>query len=129
MSFHLHRRKIFVVFMLLAVAMGAALFFSRGNFHVSEPSNAQAPLPAPSPAPMALTNAPESYPASLGDMSTALDQALREQEPRKRAIDFGNVLALWIKQNPEGALAYVRKMPQGTDEYTEGMRMVLGALG
>ncbi len=54
----------------------------------------------------------------------ALDEALRELDPQKRGIAFGRLLALWLDEDMEGALAFVKGMPQGA-QYNEGLFMVL----
>ena len=58
----------------------------------------------------------------------ALDEALRELDCQKRGIAFGKALSLWLDEDMEGALAYVKGMPQGA-QYNEGLFMVLERVG
>src|SRR5207249_1274802 len=89
--------------------------------------SARTPVPAPAAVCANSTGDSERSSASAR-LKADLDQALRERDPRKRLMDFGFALALLFKQDPDAALAYMRAMPQG-EEYTQGLLMVLGALG
>lgn len=117
------------IVLLAAVLAGALFVWRRHVTPIKSDPIASRPSPDPvSPVTMILTDTSGPSPVSVADLSAALDRALLEQDPRKRAIEFGRLLALWVGQNPEAALDYVRKMPQGA-EYTEGLFIVLEALG
>src|SRR6266850_2466542 len=130
-----NRRKILIVAVLLAVGVTAGLLFSRGQHsawrgdsHGNKP-DLSTRRPAPTPATVSASSTSESKRSSASDhLRAELDHALQERDPRKRLMNFGFALALLFKQDPEAALAYMRTMPQG-EEYTQGLLMVLGALG
>jgi hypothetical protein len=123
------RRKILTIAVPLAVMVVVALLFWRGNSHGNQPDpSARTSAPTPPAVPANSTNDFRRSSASTARLRAELDQALRERDPRKRSMEFGFILALLFKQNPEAALAYLRTMPQA-EEYTEGLYMVLGALG
>jgi hypothetical protein len=57
-----------------------------------------------------------------------MDAARSLRNPAQHALEFGRVLQAWIAQDPEAALAYVRRLEPGAD-YTQGLLMVLSAIG
>src|SRR5438128_463973 len=137
-----NRRKILILAVLLAVIVTAALLFSRGRHSMSRGQRSawrgdshgnkpdtSAQTPAPAPAAVTASSTSESKRSSASaQLRAGLDHTLGERDPRKRLMDFGFTLALLFKQDPEAALAYMRTMPQD-QEYTQGLLMVLGALG
>src|SRR4051794_5500219 len=107
MNIYTHRTKIFVIIALLAVIM-AVWLDRRGKLHPDNSApGTQTSTATASAATVStgLTNAPVASTAPGVDMSGALDQALKETDPIKRAENFGSLLTLWFEQNPEGALA------------------------
>jgi hypothetical protein len=68
---------------------------------------------------------PDPAPASL---QTALENSLREDDPRQRSMHFGQLLTRWFEQEPEGALAYLKSLPPDSAAYTEGLFIVLPRL-
>lgn len=123
--------KILPFVLLLAAGVMVALWLRRGG---SVPRKSDAEFQAPKPPSSVVlgssaTSGHLKNPAASGiDLSALLDQALLEQDPQKRSIEFGRLLTQWFEQAPEAALAYVQKMSRGA-EYTEGLFIVLSGLG
>ncbi len=123
----------FVVFaVLLALGLLAGwIFRSRtADPAKSPPTTATAPsAPAvPRDATPAVASRAESVLADAGDSRVALEAAGKLRDPRQRALEFGRRLEAWIAQDPEAALVYVRNLAPSA-EHTQGLLMVLGALG
>jgi hypothetical protein len=124
------RWKILAAAVLLA-GLAAAIWFVSRTYFSGEQDRARARTLTPErPADVAIsTSLSPRASVSRTDSSQALNDALRESDPRKRSMEFGRVLAEWFARNPEDALAYVRNMPRGGAEYTEALFVVLGGLG
>ena len=122
-----------IVLPVMALAIVAAFFFSRQR--VSRQSQSAAPWSSEQVVASSRPTNSSSMATSntitedaLIDFAAALDAALQEADPRKRAIQFGTLLRQWWAHNPEAALAYVQKMSPSA-EYTQGLLFVLENLG
>jgi hypothetical protein len=113
----------------LLAGLAAAIWFVSHTIFSGEQDRARArTLTLERPADLATSPSPRASVPRI-DSSQALNDALRESDPRKRSMEFGKVLAEWFERNPEDALTYVRNMPRDGAEYTEALFIVLSGLG
>ena len=124
------RWKILAVAVLLAGLAAAIWFVGRASFLAEQDRASVRTSTLDRPADVAISTSP-SPAASVPriDSSQALNDALRESDPRKRSMEFGRILAEWFDKNPEDALAYARNIPRGGAEYTEALFIVLSGVG
>jgi len=124
------RWKILAAAVLLAGLAAAIWFVSRTNFSGKQDRAGAKTSTTEQPAHVASSTRP-SPAASVPriDSSQALNDALRESDPRKRSMEFGRILAEWFERNPEDALTYVRNLPRDGAEYTEALFIVLAGFG
>jgi len=66
-------------------------------------------------------------PAEADSFRAAVLEALHETDPLRRSLAFAEAFAAWFQHDPESALAWLRRMPRGS-EYTQGMFMSLQAI-
>lgn len=116
---------------LIALGLLAGWYF---RSHIASPARSAPSATAPSKATVSREATPAvAVPAAnaFADASEphmALDTARELRDPRQRSLEFGRRLEAWIAQDPEAALAYVRHLAPSA-EHTQGLLMVLGALG
>jgi len=123
-----NHRMIPTAVMALSVILAAALFL-RSHSQSGDTTTLPAAQPV-TPASRNLLARPRVNVLEESRISrrVALDETLGELDPQRRSIAFGQLLALWLDEDLEGALAYVRGLPQSA-QYNEGLFMVLERIG
>lgn len=121
------RRLLIALCLLAVVFVGFWLYSKRARPAARAEQNNRAP---PDPAPPKSATSPSAPSAeNVPDFRVALDEARSLRDPRLHSREFGRLLGRWFERDPEAVLAYLRQLPVTSDDYTQGVLLVLQAIG
>lgn len=116
---HSSSKRLWLLLAFILVAVVAVIFWRRSARSGSDASGASAATGS--------SAASGTAGASASDTRTRLETARAVTDPRLRAREFGLALEAWLLRDFDGALAYVRTLPDGA-ERTQAILMALSII-
>src|SRR2546430_6664844 len=127
------RRSLLIAIALVALVVllvfGFWYFSQKSRSTETKAPVAPAATAVPSAGNPGAANAPSAGADSSVNFRAALDEARGLRDPNLHSREFGRILRLWIERDLDAALAYVRQLPATSSDYTQGLLIVLEAIG